>query len=70
MATETTAAPFICQDGVARMLAPPHLRLFSLQRDGHWLADTFDPGLRSAQDFKKGGRALYALGYGRLSLPG
>ena len=34
------------------------------------LADAFDFELHSAQDFKKGGQMLYAIGYGGLSIPG
>ena len=34
------------------------------------LADAFGFELHSPQDFKKGGQALYSMGYGRLSIPG
>jgi alkylhydroperoxidase family enzyme len=34
------------------------------------LADAFDFDMHSAPDFVKGGRALFALGYGQLSIPG
>ena len=34
------------------------------------LADAFDFELHTAQDFRKGGQALYRLGYGGLSIPG
>jgi alkylhydroperoxidase family enzyme len=34
------------------------------------LADAFDFEMHSATDFRKGGRMLYYLGYGALSVPG
>ena len=34
------------------------------------LADAFGFDLHSPEEFTRGGRALYARGYGRLSLPG
>ncbi len=34
------------------------------------LADAFDFDLHSPQDFKRGGQALYSMGYGGLSIPG
>jgi alkylhydroperoxidase family enzyme len=33
------------------------------------LADAFDFEIHSPEEFTRGGRALYARGYGRLSLP-
>jgi len=34
------------------------------------LADAFDFDLHSPKDFKRGGQALFAMGYGGLSIPG
>ncbi len=34
------------------------------------LADAFGFDMPSPKDFKKGGRVLYSLGYGALSVPG
>ncbi len=34
------------------------------------LADAFGFDLHSAKDFQRGGRVLYTLGYGALSIPG
>lgn len=34
------------------------------------LADAFGFDLHSAKDFRSGGRVLYTLGYGGLSIPG
>jgi alkylhydroperoxidase family enzyme len=34
------------------------------------LADAFGFDMHSAEDFQKGGRVLYTLGYGALSIPG
>jgi len=34
------------------------------------LADAFGFDIHSPEEFRRGGRALYAKGYGRLSLPG